>query len=94
MTFRIIPVELGDAGNPHSCIVVEHKHQRIEFRGDAYWQWLATPERVAGYCWSQALHDALEGWHATIIHTGDEFVVLRKHPDYAAVAALWARASA
>ena len=75
----------------------------VLFTGDAYWQWglgrkhtppEKMPERAwgAAYCWAEALHDALEGWHACVLHTGDELAVLPKHPDYARVEALWHKA--
>lgn len=54
------------------------------FRGDAYWQWGDTcmRNRDKNCCWTQALHDCLEGWHACVLHTGDTLTVLPRHPDY------------
>lgn len=61
--------------------------------GDAYWMWGDTPYRGhdnEGFCWTQALHDGLEGWHSTIFHSGDDrFCVHPGHPDYAHVARIW-----
>lgn len=62
--------------------------------GDAYWQWDENgPYRNhrTGFCWTQALHDGLEGWHATIFHSEESprFCVHPGHPDYAHVARVW-----
>ena len=61
--------------------------------GDAYWQWGDTPYRDngKGFCWTQALHDGLEGWHSTIFHSDPDakFCVHPQHPDYAHVARIW-----
>ena len=61
--------------------------------GDAYWQWGESPYRNnhKGFCWTQALHDGLEGWHATIFHAEENprFCVLPEHPDYAHVLRIW-----
>ena len=58
--------------------------RRVIFRGDSYWQWSDTclRNRGANCCWTQALHDALVGWHSCVLHTGDTLVVLPHHPDY------------
>ena len=63
---------------------------RIEFRGDAYWQWNNQPIRAHGkrICWAELLHDALEGWHACVLHTNSEVAILPHHPDYPRVKAL------
>lgn len=65
----------------------------VVLRGDAYWQWGDTPYRGRGegFCWTQALHDGLEGWHSTIFHSSpdDRFCVHPGHPDYAHVARVW-----
>lgn len=61
------------------------KDQRlILFRGDAYWQWGGTcmRNRDKNCCWTQVLHDSLEGWHACVLHTGDTVTILPRHPDY------------
>lgn len=61
--------------------------------GDAYWQWSEFGpyrDHGKGFCWTQALHDGLEGWHSTIFHSGDDkFCVHPGHPDYAHVARIW-----
>ena len=67
---------------------------RIEFRGDAFWQWDGNPVRSHGsrVCWAELLHDTLEGWHACVLHTDSEVAILPHHPDYEPVAQLirWA----
>ncbi len=61
--------------------------------GDAYWMWGVSPYRNhhQGFCWTQALHDGLEGWHSTIFHAEENprFCVHPGHPDYAHVARIW-----
>lgn len=61
--------------------------------GDAYWMWGVSPYRNnhKGFCWTQALHDGLEGWHSTIFHSEEHprFCVHPGHPDYAHVARIW-----
>lgn len=70
----------------------------VVFRGDAYWQWMNDDpyrDRGKGFCWTQALHDGLEGFHATILHCGnDKFCVHPQHPDYEHVARMWDLAQA
>lgn len=65
----------------------------VVFRGDAYWQWFSDSpyrDRGKGFCWTQALHDGLEGFHACILHSGnDKFCVHPQHPDYEHVARMW-----
>ena len=63
----------------------------LEVRGQPYSQWGARPA-----CPVQAIHDAMAGWHACILHAGDEAVILPRHPDYQAVFKLvrWAEGSA
>jgi len=61
--------------------------------GDAYWQWGESAYRNnhKGFCWTQALHDGLEGFHSTIFHSDPDakFCVHPGHPDYAHVARIW-----
>ena len=63
--------------------------------GDAYWQWQMNDDPYRdhrkGFCWTQALHDGLEGWHATIFHSdpNPRFCVHPGHPDYAHVLRVW-----
>lgn len=65
----------------------------VKFEGDAYWQWMGdSPYRNhrKGFCWTQALHDGLEGWHSTILHSSnDRFCVHPQHPDYEHVVRMW-----
>lgn len=84
-TFNITVVSWGYANSISIMTVRVGKDPRLAvFRGDAYWQWDATCLRnyEKNCSWTQALHDALEGWHACILHTGDMAVILPKHPDY------------
>lgn len=49
----------------------------IEFRGPKYSTWhLGSHSRM------QDIHDALEGWHATILHQDGVLMLHPKHPDY------------
>jgi hypothetical protein len=67
---------------------------RMEFRGDAYWQWNLSsyPDHIRNHgkaiCWAQLLHDSLEGWHSCVLHAGDIVTILPRHPDYEAVTRL------
>lgn len=91
--FWIQNVSLGDRGNPFSEFLVWQgaDPRPVSFQGDAYWQWGDIPARGhGGFCWTQALHDGLEGFHACILHSGnDRFCVHPQHSDYAHVARLW-----
>lgn len=96
MTFHIQLINLGSSGDPFSCIRVwkNNDPRWVDFTGDAYWMWADTPSRAngKGYCWAQALHDSLEGFHSTILHSGhDRFVVHKNHSDYMRVLDLWNR---
>lgn len=56
----------------------------VEFRGPPY-----DHDSWDG-SWAQKMHDALHGMHSCIIHAeGGPFVVHDKHPDFAAVAAVY-----
>jgi len=55
----------------------------VEFRGPAYGEWGAEEPSPA-----QSLHDALTGPHASVLHAGDRVVILDRHADHDAVAAL------
>lgn len=98
MTFRIEAIEWGNGSSPLSIFRVwkGSDPRWVEFHGDAYWQWGAVPERAngTGFCWAQALHDALEGWHATVLHQDEVLSVLPFHPDYEAIENLWDAAQA
>ena len=48
----------------------------IEFRGPPYSQWEGTGSSF------ELVHDALEGRHATVLHTNDILDVLPTHPRY------------
>lgn len=94
-TFRIEVVFWGSRDHPFSCLRLFRggDPHPVEFRGDAYWQWGAVPERNRGkgFCWSQALHDALEGWHSCVLHAGESVTILESHPDFHRVQELWER---
>lgn len=86
MIIRIRAIDWGDSGDPFSefHVWVGKDPRRVIFRGDAYYQWDESPLRNndKNACWTQALHDAMEGWHSCILHTGDDTVILPKHPDF------------
>lgn len=52
----------------------------VEFRGRPYSQWGSGDTDPF-----QQAHDALEGWHATVLHTDEILALLPKHPDYSAI---------
>ncbi len=86
-TFQITANEWGhtDRLTPsHFTVRVGKDERLVHFGGDAYWQWGDTCMRNRGKncCWTQALHDCLEGWHSCVLHTGDTLTVLPRHPDY------------
>jgi hypothetical protein len=55
----------------------------VEFRGAPYSRW--DGENGGAF---QAVHDALEGWHATVLHTDQRLDLLDTHPDYLRVRAM------
>jgi hypothetical protein len=56
---------------------------RVEFRGLPYTEW--SEEEPEPNNWFRRIHDALEGWHSTVLHQDEELTVLPWHPDYEAV---------
>ena len=91
--FHITADNWGSGSDPFSQFTVQvgNDPRRAVFNGDAYWQWFdASCLRNHGRncSWTQALHDALVGWHACVLHTGDTLTVLPSHPDHARVAQL------
>lgn len=53
----------------------------MEFRGPPYSVWDHEKPSPA-----QRIHDALEGWHSSVLHAGDTLTLLAKHPDYERIA--------
>jgi hypothetical protein len=49
----------------------------IEFRGPPYSQW--DPDEASPM---QQIHDALEGWHATVLHQDEILLLHDGHPDF------------
>ena len=82
---KVYRIEFAD--DALSVLTVHCGGDRIEFRGDPYHLWdHRDPTDV------QRLHDALEGWHACVLHAGDAVAILPRHPDYAVVDELWREA--
>jgi len=87
-TYHITAVEWGrkDSLVPSLFTVrVGSDPRLVHFGGDAYHQWTGGDclrNRGKNACWTQALHDCLEGWHSCVLHTGDTLTVLPRHPDY------------
>lgn len=86
--------ELARQTLTQTCIWRGNDPRPVILGGDAYWQWSEYgPYRNhnTGFCWTQALHDGLEGWHSTIFHSDPDakFCVHPAHPDYAHVARIW-----
>lgn len=82
-------LEWGNGENPFSLLrlFVCDDPRYIDFGGDAYWQWAETPLRAKGsrLCWSQLLHDSMEGWHASVLHAGAEVSIMPHHPDFSRI---------
>ncbi len=75
------------AADPDLMILCARRHGEqswVEFRAPTpYHEWGEAQHHAA------MLHDALEGWHACVLHTADPQVdLLPRHPDYARVDAL------
>ena len=52
----------------------------IELRGTPYSQWDENT-----YHPMQLLHDAMEGWHTTVLHQDSILTLMPHHPDYSTV---------
>ncbi len=73
-------------GGEHGVIQVWHDgrvegRKWVEFRGPPYSQWHKHP----GVSPMQRVHDALEGWHSTVLHQDSVLMIGSHHPDYHAV---------
>lgn len=55
----------------------------VEFRGPAYSQW--GDDDGGDF---QSVHDALEGWHTTVLHQDQILTLLDRHSDYDAICRL------
>lgn len=92
-TFRITPIEWGNGGHPFSLLTLstDRDPRRVEFHGDAFWQWRDTPfrNREANVCWAQLLFESLPEAEANALRSGDEVVVRPDDPAYARVVRLW-----
>lgn len=63
------------------------EHEWVEFRGRPYSRWAPGEDSPMA-----ALHDSLEGWHATVLHQDVVLTLLDRHPDYRIVRELVDRA--
>lgn len=75
--------ELGEFLDPRPCVLRVWRLREsswVEFRGPAYCVWDYENPSPA-----QKVHDALEGWHACVLHAGDVLTLLPEHPDYSRV---------
>ena len=52
----------------------------IEFRGTPYSQWDEETDHPM-----QQLHDAMAGWHTTVLHQDSVLTLMLHHPDYVVV---------
>ncbi len=52
----------------------------IELRGSPYSQW----DEKTNHPMKQ-VHDAMEGWHTTVLHQDSVLTLLSSHPDYVVV---------
>ena len=91
--FWIEAIEWGNGSYPFSTLTLRRNKDPkiIFFDGDAYWQWGHSPLRnnCKNLCWSQLLHDSLEGWHSTVLHQGESVAIHDKHIDFPRVYRLW-----
>lgn len=88
MTKKIICLYMpdgGEAGVIQAWLAGEHKW--VEFRGAPYSQW-----RVGEVSPMSALHDALEGMHATVLHQDSILAVHEGHADFGWVMELFRKA--
>lgn len=84
------PVDLhmpdcGEAG----VIIAMHgrkRRYRVEFRGPPYSKW--GDDLITTASPFYRLHAAIEGWHASPLHTGATVTIHDQHPDFRAVWAL------
>lgn len=53
-----------------------------EFRGPPYSQWQYQSDEEYGRYPMQWVHDAMEGWHTTVLHQGSKLLLTPKHPDF------------
>ena len=84
-TLRITAEDWGDSNCISRFTVRVGKDTRLViFGGDGYRQWGNSCLRNYGKscCWTQALHDSLEGWHSCVLHAGSSVDILPQHPDY------------
>jgi hypothetical protein len=79
--------DLGEAG----CICARFDGEKswIEFRGPPYSKWEIGHESSF-----QRVHDALAGWQASVLHSGQVLALLPDYPEYALVRKLLDNASA
>jgi hypothetical protein len=90
--------------NDMSTVISVHKQGegRMEFHGADHRWWGVhcanesfvdahfVPHNKRTYIdWACWLFNGLEGWHACILFTDDEFCIHPDHPDYEHVASLW-----
>lgn len=78
---RNIKLRMPDGGQAgYMEVWYDGDESHVEFRGRPYTQWDGVT-----VCDFQRVHDALEGWHACVLHTNQILTLLPSHPDYAAV---------
>jgi hypothetical protein len=67
--------DLGEAG----CMCVRFSGEKswVEFRGPPYSKW-----EIDGKSSFQRIHNALDGWQASVLHSGDVLALLPEHSEY------------
>lgn len=78
--------DLGEAGVIQ--VWQPRVHNWVEFRGPPYSKW-----RPGERSDMQAVHDALEGWHATVLHQGEALLIHENHPDFERVWSMFQEAA-
>lgn len=56
------------------------KRSWVEARGRPYSEWDENEDSPFS-----RLHDAMEGWHTTVLHQDSTLVIMPMHPDYESV---------
>jgi len=59
------------------CVRFSGEKAWVEFRGPPYSKW-----EIDGKSSFQRLHDALNGWQASVLHSGEVLALLPEHPEY------------
>lgn len=65
---------------PDMCIIqawIPKDRKWVEFRGWPYVRWAGC-----NFCMAETFRNALEGWHASVLHTGEILLLHEGHSDF------------